>query len=162
MFSLRGIGIAYADSILDRYPTRQGLLSEEAYKMQHDIYSVGAILLEIGLWSSFVRYEVSRDGEDPIAIPGLDAIHLSPATGAKSSVKKAFENKRILEELAENRLPIRMGRKYTDVVLSCLQCLDGTENDTGGASVDYLDENGVVVGVRFVESILSKIHEISL
>jgi hypothetical protein len=130
--------------------------------MQHDIYSVGIILLEIGLWTSFIGYGAPQNGEHPVALPNLDAIRMSMADGVKSSTKQAFECKHIFEDLAENQLPTVMGQKYTDVVLSCLRCLDGTENDTGAAVADYLDENGVVVGVRFVESILSKIHEISL
>jgi hypothetical protein len=40
-----------------RHPRRQGELPEEEYKMQHDIYSLGVCLLEIGLGSSFVRFE---------------------------------------------------------------------------------------------------------
>jgi hypothetical protein len=161
MSSICDIVRVYTDGTPDRYPTRQGLLSEEAYKMQHDIYSVGIILLEIGLWTSFVGYEVSHNEDDPVAVPNLDAIRISMADGVKSSAKQAFEYKHTFEDLAENQLPMIMGRKYTDVVLSCLRCLDGTENDTGAAVADYLDENGVVVGVRFVESILSKIHTIS-
>jgi hypothetical protein len=39
---------------LYRYPTRQGMRPGEDYRMQHDIYSLGVCLLEIGLWSSFV------------------------------------------------------------------------------------------------------------
>ena len=39
---------------LYRHPSRQGLKSEHAYIMQHDIYSLGVCLLEIGLWNSLV------------------------------------------------------------------------------------------------------------
>jgi hypothetical protein len=39
--------------------------------------------------------------------------------------------------------------------------LDESENDGSGTEVEYGDENGVVVGVRFVENILGKIQEIS-
>lgn len=39
---------------LYRYPTRQGIRPSEDYVMQHDIYSLGVRLLEIGSWSSFV------------------------------------------------------------------------------------------------------------
>lgn len=38
---------------LYRHPHRQGLVPEDAYTMQHDIYSLGVCLLEIGLWESF-------------------------------------------------------------------------------------------------------------
>ena len=39
---------------LYQYPTRQGMRPGEDYQMQHDIYSLGICLLEIGLWTSFV------------------------------------------------------------------------------------------------------------
>ena len=39
---------------LYRHPQRQGVRPEEDYIMQHDIYSLGVCLLEIGLWTSFV------------------------------------------------------------------------------------------------------------
>ena len=40
---------------LYRHPTRQGERPIEDYRMQHDIYSLGVCLLEIGMWSSLVR-----------------------------------------------------------------------------------------------------------
>ncbi|KAB8227658.1 uncharacterized protein BDW43DRAFT_238944 [Aspergillus alliaceus] len=40
-----------------RHPVRQGLWSEEAFIMQHDIYSLGVCLLEVALWVSFVRHD---------------------------------------------------------------------------------------------------------
>ena len=48
---------------LYRHTVRQGLWSEEAFNMQHDIYSSGVCLLEIGLWQSFVHARV--DGATP-------------------------------------------------------------------------------------------------
>ena len=39
---------------LYRHPTRQGIRPIEDYRMQHDIYSLGVCLLEIGVWSSLV------------------------------------------------------------------------------------------------------------
>jgi hypothetical protein len=53
---------------LDRHPTRQGTLLEEQYKMQHDIYSVGIVLLEIGLWASLVSYQ-GADTDNATAAP---------------------------------------------------------------------------------------------
>ena len=42
---------------LYRHPERQGDRPKEGYKMQHDIYSLGICLLEIGVGASFVRFE---------------------------------------------------------------------------------------------------------
>src|SRR5262249_28307091 len=41
---------------LYRHPQRQGHDLKEYYVMQHDIYSLGVCLLEIGLWRSFILY----------------------------------------------------------------------------------------------------------
>ena len=50
-------GDAFWEKNLYRHPKRQGDYPEEEYKMQHDIYSLGVCLLEIGLGTSFVRFE---------------------------------------------------------------------------------------------------------
>jgi serine/threonine protein kinase len=52
-------GDAFWEKNLYRHPKRQGEYPEEAYKMQHDIYSLGVCLLEIGLGASFVRFEAT-------------------------------------------------------------------------------------------------------
>jgi hypothetical protein len=44
-----------------------------------------------------------------------------------------------------------MGRKYTETVVTCLTCLD-ISNSFGDAS-EFLDENGILVGVRFIEKV---------
>ncbi|KAL1980951.1 hypothetical protein VTN96DRAFT_3291 [Rasamsonia emersonii] len=46
-----------------RHPHRQGLVAQESYNVCHDIYSLGVCLLEIGLWTSFVRYSDGEVGE---------------------------------------------------------------------------------------------------
>lgn len=128
--------------------------------MQHDIYSVGVILLEIGLWESFVTYDGSDTGGQGYQVPvPNERIAQMSLNGEKFRVKRALQNKEILEELAQQELPIRMGQKYTDVVLLCLQCLDDVDNI--GSNTEYVDEDGLIVGVRFVESILDKVQEIS-
>ncbi len=48
------IGDSLWQQNLYRHPTRQGRRPIEDYRMQHDIYSLGVCLLEIGLWSSLV------------------------------------------------------------------------------------------------------------
>lgn len=50
---------------LYRHPNRQGLRYEESYKMQHDIYSFGICLLEIGLWDSFAFWNKETGSFEP-------------------------------------------------------------------------------------------------
>lgn len=117
------------------------------------------ILLEIGLWTSFVDYQSSPLGEkaSPVAVQGEVLKPVSEIT-EKHPRKRAALIKQILEKLAEQELPNKMGQKYTDVVLSCLRCLDPVD---GSAKTEFMDQDGLVVGERFVESILGKIQEIS-
>ncbi|MCJ1452790.1 hypothetical protein MMC28_003134 [Mycoblastus sanguinarius] len=85
------IGDSIWQQNLYRYPTRQGVRPGEDYKMQHDIYSLGVCLLEIGVWSSFVR--CAKGSPQPEPAPELaDLIY-----GAeKDSRTKAFNIKRLL------------------------------------------------------------------
>lgn len=50
------LGDSSFDGNLYRHPSRQGMNPASGYIMQHDIYSLGVCLLEIGLWSSLVEY----------------------------------------------------------------------------------------------------------
>jgi hypothetical protein len=67
---------------------------------------------------------------------------------------RAFEIKRKLVALAETQLPGRMGRVYTSVVLSCLTCLD-PNNEGFGDEKNFVDEDGILVGVRYIETVSS-------
>jgi hypothetical protein len=130
--------------------------------MQHDIYSLGVVLLEIGLWTSFVVSDLEKVSPSPV----LSSI-LGPADLARSwnTLGGASNNKQKLEALARE-LPARVGRRYTDIVLLCLQCLDpgsGTDQDGKGFRADAADwagEDGV--GVRYIENVLEKIQEITM
>lgn len=87
---------------------------EDVYIMQHDIYSFGVCLLELGLWSSFM----CPDGESLKPGPELDII--ADAIASEDRVKAAFDIKRTLVSIANEKLPSRMGQKYANLVTSCL------------------------------------------
>lgn len=138
---------------LYRHPHRQGLCPQGRYSVRHDIYSLGICLLEIGLWRSFVTYNndyhatgmsssSSCSDDDEVA-----AEILPEYTGIKP-----FQLKRQLEAAAESELPIRMGDIYAGVVLSCLTCLD-PDNETFGDLQELEDEDGIMVGVRYIEKV---------
>jgi len=85
-----------------RHPDRQGLPTDEKdpdrpFTLLHDIYALGVVLLEVGLWRAAMGYE-----------------KWDPATPAD-------EIRRALEEHAKQRLPHYMGQDYTDMVVACLQ-----------------------------------------
>lgn len=128
---------------LYRHPRRQGLKPEDEYTMQHDIYSLGVCLLEIGLWESLILIE----GE---ALPSK----LLPdyVNREDDNFRKASLVKNSLVELAKQKLPSRMGDKYTVVVVNCLTCLDDDNMDFGDES-EFEDEDGILIGLRYIEKV---------
>ena len=66
-----------------------------------------------------------------------------------------------LVELAEKELPPRLGDMYTAIVLACLNSLD-PGNEAFGPEQELADEDGILVGVRYIENVLIKMNEISI
>ncbi|KAJ5367923.1 uncharacterized protein N7496_007683, partial [Penicillium cataractarum] len=139
---------------LYRHPKRQDLHPEEEYTMQRDIYSVGVCLLEIGLWTSFVCYS-----EDPKFITPSPELPIKGRIGARDQQRAATLIKDILGREALTRLPAVMGQICSDVVISCLTCLD-KNNQRFGDEREFEDEDGILVGVRYIEKILSELEKI--
>ena len=144
---------------LYRHPQRQGIRVQDRYVMQHDIYSLGVCLLEIGLWRSFVKYP----NDDPTAAPYSEltpALRLTDGDFENAHLTERLRIVRHLVELAKRRLPSRVGDVYKEVVLACLTCLEPGNEMFG--SKDVRDDSGVIVGVRFVEEILARISTIEV
>ena len=86
-----------------RHPKRQGA-PVERFDQEHDIYAVGVVLLEIGLWktvTSIFERQIQR------ALRGESAI-------------EPEDIKDELLKLARKCLPIEMGTKYCQAVQKCL------------------------------------------
>ncbi|KAM0346565.1 hypothetical protein ACHAPY_011612 [Fusarium culmorum] len=152
------------DRNIYRHPTRQGKFPDEAYCMQHDIYSLGVCLLEIGLWESFVDYPSDtpvpggpfRDFAARMMQPsgaGLGSNDFSRAVG--------YEAKRYMEDLARSKLLQTMGERYSHIVVSCLTCLD-EDNDFFGSDAGQAmnDPCGIRYNVCFNEVVLEPLNEI--
>lgn len=124
--------------------------------MHHDVYSLGVCLLEIGLWTSFVKYGIGANGEDLI-LPGL--IEIASVPQSRDQRKRAFDLKQILTNLAKEKLPCHIGERYTTVVVSCLTCLD---KDSEFGNTGILDsDDGVALGVQFIEKVcVSRYHNL--
>ncbi|KAK3361701.1 hypothetical protein B0T24DRAFT_691680 [Lasiosphaeria ovina] len=167
---------------LYRHPSRQGASPREHYVMQHDIYSLGVCLLEVGLWTSFVEYpaplssvvdaaETGRTATRPkvfagTGIPDETALpRLSSAVfgGIKLPSRTLEEpqaagkwlkasGKDFLLKLARERLPRSMGTRYAEIVETCLTCLDA-ENADFGDEKEFEDQDGILVGVRYIEKV---------
>ncbi|KAK6339743.1 hypothetical protein TWF718_009137 [Orbilia javanica] len=146
-----------------RHPQRQGPFVQDRYRMQHDIYSIGVCLLEIGLWQSFVWYPDFSANTMPISGEAIREIglQLTDKVFETRDLNTFMQIKDCLVTLARSNLPLRMGDRYTEIVLACLTCLD-PENETFVAGPGLEDEDGIVVGVRYIENILLKINDISV
>lgn len=118
---------------LYQHPDRMGITPTEDYVMQHDIYSLGVCLLEIGLWETFVSYE---DNNQRSMLSGLHSFQLQEK----------------LLYMARTELRGRMGTKYSGIVVTCLTCMDPRNIDFGEKS-DFEDEDGIEVGVRYIEKV---------
>lgn len=123
------VGTSIWEEYIYQHPDRQGTNPRAEYVMQHDIYSLGVCLLEIGLWVSFVG---SNSHKNPLI--------------EKNLVKEQFT------ALAREKLPIRMGEKYTQVVINCLSCLDLTNEDFGN-QCDFEDDDGILIGLKYIEKV---------
>jgi hypothetical protein len=126
-----------------QHPSRQSISPEEAYRMQHDIHSLGVCLLEIGLWGSFVVY--SEDGQvAPGKLLGFSQDDIGKM--GPSAIEERFVT------VANAELPRVMGELYTGIVVNCLTCLDADNLDFGNAE-EFQDEDGVFVRVRYIEKV---------
>lgn len=90
-----------------RHPQRQGR-PERRFSKIHDIYSLGVVLLEIGLWEPALSLE-------------------------KNNFINAGSGSKIREQLikqAERRLDGKVGKRYKEIVVKCLSSDFGVTNDT--------------------------------
>ena len=94
---------------LYRHPSRQGIHPDKIYRMQHDIYSLGVILLEIGLWSPFV---------DQNEQPGEALSEIVPILQDRDQSKGAIRIEKVLVSMASHYLPPKTGTKYSRTSLS--------------------------------------------
>lgn len=147
---------------LYRHPQRQGVKADDAYVMQHDVYSLGVCLLELGLWESFVSYPQGDEGE-PTPSETMKQLfcHFPPDNVEVEAVMFGVQTKDNLVQLARATLPRRMGDKFTAVVVTCLSCLDDDNTEFfGDAGDDMEDQDGVLIGTRFIEKVLLRLNDI--
>lgn len=132
-----------------RHPHRQGIRPQEDFIMQHDVYSLGVVLLELGMNLSFVTWPNGRE-QRPSPAAELDISALvalkTPSFGKANAIKQR------LVTLAQTKLPNTFGRKYSEVVVSCLTCLDPGNPSFGDAS-QFEEDDGTLVGVRYIEKV---------
>ncbi|KIW72026.1 hypothetical protein PV04_00250 [Phialophora macrospora] len=138
-----------------RHPQRQGVHPEIDFNMLHDIYSLGVVLLEIALWRSFVLEETDRDTGEKSFMVNRDAVKISDRKTGR--LKSPEEIKRVFVDKAVDFIPQVFGDRYRDTVVMCLNCLDeGGLKDISDAK----DNDGITVGMAYIERILTTLEEI--
>ncbi|CVL05643.1 uncharacterized protein FPRN_14321 [Fusarium proliferatum] len=131
-------------SLVYQHPTRTGGKTVK-FVMQHDIYSLGVCLLEIGLWRSLVEYDGATTSLSPV---------LSNTEGCLSELDPQTIKEQLML-LSRTELRMFMGDIYSTVVETCLTCLD--EGNTGfGDPQDFDNGGGVEIGSQYVESIMDR------
>ncbi|RYP48279.1 hypothetical protein DL769_011220 [Monosporascus sp. CRB-8-3] len=92
-----------------RHPLRHGLPTPERFTRTFDIYSLGVVLLEIGLWQT--AKEIYGELVSKKSAESAAPVHV---TG--NEIKEFFELK------AQTHLRHRMGPAYQEAVMICLNC----------------------------------------
>lgn len=137
-----------------RHPERQGIHPEVNFNMLHDIYSLGVVLLEIVLWRSFVVLQSGKD--DVKCIPNPRACKFLDKN--TKNLKSPSDIRREFVKKAEEYIPLVLGEKFRDVVVMCLNCLDGGFGDMDNS----WDQDGVMVGLVFIQKVLTSLEGISI
>jgi hypothetical protein len=124
--------------------------AEETYTVIHDIYSLGVVLLELGLWEPLVQvqrngtqsqYRLHRGFPDLLEEGNLDR-------GVR-----AWNAKERLVNIATEWLPPRMGEAYTEVVVACLNVGEGGIVNMPDFDRERPDENALTTAyIKYVVS----------
>ncbi|KAL8691642.1 MAG: hypothetical protein Q9218_003177 [Villophora microphyllina] len=114
-----------------RHPKRQHLVQNEEYTMAHDIYSLGVVFLELGLWGSngfipFQKREAIFKG--------------APADDVKDELLVMCRGTKKADGVA-----VFMGKRFADLIEYCL----------------HIDEKQEVPTAAFIREVWLKLDEIS-
>ena len=148
------------EDCLYQHPTRWGVVAEEAFTMLHDIYSLGVVLLEIGLWQSLVEW--NEEEKCYIFAPFLTDLVVGATKDGKTmrADHRALKVKERLVEMAKIWLPPSMGDTYTKVVVACLEVMEGgmiTLND-----FERPNEEMDRVGTAYIKYVVSKLENLKV
>ena len=146
-----GEGDVFLADCIYQHPERWGIKAQHRFTMLHDIYSLGVVLLEIGLWKSFVKWD-TVSSRRVISWRGLEGLFDG------EELKKPFSPHHVKERFivkAKQLLPAKVGQRYTDVVVACLS----SSIDDG---IDMGDELEVKVGLAYIKNVMSKLEALQV
>ncbi|KAH7310898.1 hypothetical protein B0I35DRAFT_463415 [Stachybotrys elegans] len=146
------LGSGVCEEDIYRHPDRQGLQASVPYSMLHDIYSLGVVFLEIGLW----RSELAVDRQAP-----LKRIHKPLFWGSlhktRCQEQDPFKIKALYQKLARSVIPQTIGGRFAAVVEACLTCVEGDFGHVeDGQGNDGADE------IVYLERVVEALEAISL
>ena len=135
-----------------RHPRRWGNQPSSSFSLQDDIYSLGVVLWEVGLWTSLVGR--SSNGTLKIQHKTLRTRAEAALTQTEPQLveKAAQEVKTWLATWAQKYIPAAMGTEYAEVVLACLNGVEDVSRADGTATI----------GVKYMELIMERLQRIRL
>ena len=146
-----GKGDIVLEDCIYQHPDRWGVDTEHKFSMLHDVYSLGVVLLEIGIWKSFVR---SRNGGERYVAWSLLQDLIDNGELKEGKTPKDIKDRFI--EMAQKLLPPKMGRIYTNVVISCLS---DDVHKGAGISDNELEEK---VGMGYIRNVVSRLENLQI
>ncbi len=165
-------------SRLYQHPERQVPRAEAKYFMGHDIYSLGVCMLEVLLWKPLIN---STNGEPKPSMLLQDMVKLSKVQFAATDIDMEDEEdehgesseervlrhnlvnmdgkvmQNMIKKMAETTLPAAVGDTLTQVVVTCLTCLEGNP-----APVSFSQGDRVEIGMKFITFIKSLIEAVQV
>jgi hypothetical protein len=125
------------------------------YAMAHDIFSVGVILLEIGLWESLITFDNAskNDTINERVIPDGNKMYQN-IKQMQPSAGKLFQS--TFEEIATIELPSEMGSRFSQIVSQCLRAVE----EGLGEEEPNLSVTEDMVGLRYIQQVLEELDKI--
>ncbi|KAH0538917.1 hypothetical protein FGG08_004508 [Glutinoglossum americanum] len=137
---------------LYRHHERWGARPGTRFEMFHDVYSLGVVLLELGLWHPLAR--IDSTGSVRFGSYIKEYMQTRDAKGVQERLLK----------LARLRLAACMGSAYAEVVVACLRCVEDRLLDSDGDSGHDNGDSGreTTVGALFLSRVLQRLQDIHM
>ncbi|TDL21630.1 hypothetical protein BD410DRAFT_286029 [Rickenella mellea] len=118
------------NKLVYHHPRHQHPERNEDYHMLDDIYSLGVMLMEIGIWCSMFRWhENTTNPERSEWLVDNEVVRMTVGGGPYDDRYAPEEIHDKFIALADTDVRSMMGNKYADVVLTCLRSWEWTFED---------------------------------
>ena len=125
-------------------PERHRLQRGDRFTMQHDLFSLGVVLIEIAFWQTFQ----DKEGTQLSEVLWED----------ERRMKRPEQLKETYLTLANGLVARKMGQKYANVVTACLAGLGNSSSQDQGVR----DHDGIIIGTAYITEITTRLEEISM